>query len=169
MSKGESASFAAWATGVSNSFDSPRFRASVSVARMDTLFRFGIPGEIITYNRSTTNSVSSPSTQGMPCCVKVMQKMHAWITQGTCQPTPPIRPIIPNNTRPSRLTAAAGTELAGASFPSDVFFFLGERSLQPIGLPSSTRDRWIRVAPIVQYSALLPSSLVWVFSHPQCG
>jgi hypothetical protein len=84
-------------------------------------------------------------------------------------PTYSLRPVNPKNACPSRLTAAAGTELAGASFPGNVFFFPGERSLQPISLPSSTRDRWIRVPPIVQYSALLPSSLVWVFSHPQCG
>ncbi len=31
------------------------------------------------------------------------------------QPTDPLRPVIPDNARPSRLTAAAGTKLAGAS------------------------------------------------------
>ncbi len=30
-------------------------------------------------------------------------------------PTRPLRPVIPNNARPLRITAAAGTELAGAS------------------------------------------------------
>ncbi len=29
-------------------------------------------------------------------------------------PTRPLRPVIPNNARPLRITAAAGTELAGA-------------------------------------------------------
>ncbi len=29
-------------------------------------------------------------------------------------PTRPLRPVIPNNARPPRITAAAGTELAGA-------------------------------------------------------
>ena len=33
-------------------------------------------------------------------------------------PTRAVRPIIPNNTRPSRLTAAAGTEFAGAIYAS---------------------------------------------------
>ena len=31
-------------------------------------------------------------------------------------PTRPLRPVIPNNARSPRITAAAGTELAGASF-----------------------------------------------------
>ncbi len=31
-------------------------------------------------------------------------------------PTLPLRPVIPNNTRTPRITAAAGTKLAGASF-----------------------------------------------------
>jgi hypothetical protein len=35
-------------------------------------------------------------------------------------PTHPLRPVIPNNARTLRLTAAAGTELAGASFGGTV-------------------------------------------------
>ena len=35
-------------------------------------------------------------------------------------PTRPLRPIIPNNARTLRITAAAGTELAGASFEGTV-------------------------------------------------
>jgi hypothetical protein len=36
-------------------------------------------------------------------------------TQLTKPPTRPLRPVIPNNARSLRITAAAGTELAGAS------------------------------------------------------
>ncbi len=36
------------------------------------------------------------------------------------QPARPLRPIIPNNARTPRITAAAGTELAGASFMGTV-------------------------------------------------
>ncbi len=47
----------------------------------------------------------------------------------------PLRPIIPNNARPPRITAAAGTELAGASSYGTVIFFVPfERSLRPKGL-----------------------------------
>src|SRR3546814_12381191 len=47
------------------------------------------------------------------------------------QPTDPLRPIIPDNARPSRLTAAAGTKLAGASSPNKVIIFFDESALQP--------------------------------------
>jgi hypothetical protein len=46
-------------------------------------------------------------------------------------PTRPLRPIIPNNACPPRITAAAGTELAGASSRGTViFFFPRDRSLR---------------------------------------
>src|SRR4029078_2126177 len=38
----------------------------------------------------------------------------------TRPPTRPLRPMIPDNTRTLRITAAAGTELAGASSPGTV-------------------------------------------------
>src|SRR5579872_2943275 len=40
----------------------------------------------------------------------------------TAPPTRPLRPIIPNNARPPRITAAAGTKLAGASSTGTVIF-----------------------------------------------
>jgi hypothetical protein len=39
--------------------------------------------------------------------------------------------VIPNNASTLRLTAAAGTELAGASSPGTVIIVPGERALQP--------------------------------------
>ena len=41
-------------------------------------------------------------------------------TQLIKPPTPALRPMIPNNARALRITAAAGTELAGASFGGTV-------------------------------------------------
>jgi hypothetical protein len=49
-------------------------------------------------------------------------------------PTRPLRPVIPNNASTLRLTAAAGTELAGASSPGTVIIVPVERALQPEGL-----------------------------------
>ena len=40
-------------------------------------------------------------------------------------------PSIPNNASPLRITAAAGTELAGASSTATVIIFTVERVLQP--------------------------------------
>src|SRR6185437_11452520 len=49
-------------------------------------------------------------------------------------PTHPLRPIIPNNACPPRITAAAGTKLAGASSSGTVIIVPIERSLRPKGL-----------------------------------
>ena len=46
-------------------------------------------------------------------------------------PTRALRPVIPINVRTLRITAAAGTELAGASSVVTVIIFTTERVLQP--------------------------------------
>jgi len=46
-------------------------------------------------------------------------------------PKDALRPVCMNNARPPRITAAAGTRLAGATFPSNVIIFLGNRALRP--------------------------------------
>ena len=46
-------------------------------------------------------------------------------------PTNSLRPIIPDNARPLRITAAAGTKLAGASSLVTVIIFTSESALQP--------------------------------------
>jgi hypothetical protein len=47
-------------------------------------------------------------------------------------PTHPLRPIKTSNTRSSRITAAAGTELAGTSYLNTVIICFNERALQPL-------------------------------------
>jgi hypothetical protein len=84
-------------------------------------------------------------------------------------PTCPLRPIIPNNTSPPCITAAAGTELAGTSFASTVIILLAERALHQNRLQSLTRYCWIKLSPIVQYSPLLPPIGVWAVFQSQCG
>ena len=83
-----------------------------------------------------------------------MKEIHRFYFQLLLHPTHPLRPVILNNVRSSRITAAAGTRLAGAFSASYVYFLLAKRDLQSI--PSSlTQDCWIRVSPIVQDSPLL--------------
>ncbi len=86
--------------------------------------------------------------------------------------------VIPNNARPLRITSAAGTELAGASFGGTVsshrllagrHFFPPDRSFTTRRPSSSTRRRWVRLAPIAQNSPLLPPVGVWAVSQSQCG
>ena len=46
-------------------------------------------------------------------------------------PTRPLRPVIPINAWTFRITAAAGTELAGPSSSATVIILTDERVLQP--------------------------------------
>ncbi len=59
------------------------------------------------------------------------QGFHIRLTK---PPTCSLRPVIPINARTLRITAAAGTELAGASFVGTVIIFPTESALQPAGL-----------------------------------
>ena len=90
------------------------------------------------------------------------------------RPHPPTRalsPVIPNNVRTVRLTAAAGTNLARASSR--------DRSSLPLPPPrqefttrrpsSSTRRRSVRLAPIAEDSRLQPPVGVWAVSQSQCA
>ena len=70
-------------------------------------------------------------------------------------PYPALHPIMIHNPRSSRITAAAGTRLARASFPSTVIY-LPRWKRFTVNWPSSlTQPCWIRLSPIVQYSLLL--------------
>src|SRR5205807_7992572 len=62
----------------------------------------------------------------------------------TAPPTHPLRPIIPNNACTLCITAAAGTELAGASSSGTVIIVPIDRSLHPKGLhpPRGVAASW---------------------------
>ncbi len=77
-----------------------------------------------------------------------------------------------------RITAAAGTELAGAFWTGTVRTrgYCSSRVFVPVRQsfttrrPSSlTRRRCVRLSPIAQYSPLLPPVGVWTVSQFQCG
>ena len=86
-------------------------------------------------------------------------------------PTRALSPVIPNNVRTVRLTAAAGTNLARAS----------SRDRSSLRLPpprqefttrrpsSSTRRRSVSLAPIAEDSRLQPPVGVWAVSQSQCA
>ena len=92
-------------------------------------------------------------------------------------PARALRPVIPNNARTLCITAAAGTELAGASFGGTVkvravtlVLVLPSQQSFTIRKPSSlTRRCSIRLSPIVEDSLLLPPVGVWAVSQSQCG
>ena len=91
--------------------------------------------------------------------------------QLTPPPTRPLSPMIPNNVRTVRLTAAAGTNLARASS--------GDRSTLRLSPPrqgfttrrpsSPTRRRSVALARIAEDPRLQPPVGVWAVSQSQCG
>ena len=92
------------------------------------------------------------------------------------RPHPPTRalsPVIPNNVRTVRLTAAAGTNLARASSrdqSSPSRGLLPPRQEFTTRRPSSsTRRRSVRLAPIAEDSRLQPPVGVWAVSQSQCA
>ena len=79
--------------------------------------------------------------------------------------------MIPNNACTLCITAAAGTELAGAFSVGTVKFpFVPtKRALRPEGLHHSRGIAGSGISPIVQYSQLLPPVGVWTVFQFQCG
>ena len=86
-------------------------------------------------------------------------------------PTRALSPVIPNNVRTVRLTAAAGTNLARASSRDQSSFrLLPPRQEFTTRRPSSsTRRRSVRLAPIAEDSRLQPPVGVWAVSQSQCA
>src|ERR1700686_1302687 len=87
-----------------------------------------------------TEELGSPTSsthrlqRGLPGYL-ILFAPHAFAPQrqyrSRAPPARPLRPVNPNNARPLRITAAAGTNLAGASSPATVIIVAGERALQP--------------------------------------
>ena len=84
-------------------------------------------------------------------------------------PTRALSPVIPNNVRTVRLTAAAGTNLARASSRDRSTFRLPPpRQCFTTRRPSShTRRRSVRLAPIAEDPRLQPPVGVWPVSQCQ--
>ena len=84
-------------------------------------------------------------------------------------PTRALSPVIPNNVRTVRLTAAAGTNLARASSRDRSTFRLRPpRQCFTTRRPSShTRRRSVRLAPIAEDPRLQPPVGVWPVSQCQ--
>ncbi len=88
-------------------------------------------------------------------------------------PTRALSPVIPNNVRTVRLTAAAGTNLARASSRDQSSRFPGllppRQEFTTRRPSSSTRRRSVRLAPIAEDSRLQPPVGVWAVSQSQCA
>ncbi len=92
-------------------------------------------------------------------------------------PARPLCPVNPNNACTIRLTAAAGTDLAGASFDSastskgiySEGLELSDSVLQPEGLHRTRGVAPSRFPALVEDSRLQPPVGVWAVSQSQCG
>ena len=123
-------SFTAWTTRVSNPVCSPRFRTSASVIVQWAAFAAVVPPDIYEFHLYTWNSTFPSNTQARQFQMHFhgwAVGFHIWLKN---PPTHPLRPVIPNNACTLRITAAAGTELAGAYSYSTVIIFLYKRSLR---------------------------------------
>ncbi len=139
-------------------------------------FAIDVPSDIYAFHRYTGNSATLSHTPVLSFAMHFLgwaQGFHITLIK---PPTHPLRPVNPISARTLCITAAAGTEFAGAYSDGTVkvqgYY---PRTLLPnlksftTRRPSSlTRHRWIRVAPIVQYSPLLPPVGVWAVSQSQC-
>ena len=76
-------------------------------------------------------------------------------------PTLPLRPIIPNNACTLCITAAAGTELAGASF-KDTINFISYYYTKPFSLPTGLYDP----KTFITHAALLRQTFVHCARFP---
>lgn len=74
----------------------------------------GIPGDLYGFYPYTTNSICLSLTLDY----QFLKQFNSWAVRFHKRldnpPTRPLRPVIPSNACTLRITAAAGTELAGA-------------------------------------------------------
>ncbi len=82
----------------------------------EAAFATGVPPDIYAFHRYTRNSTSLSHPLACQYEKHIPGKAEGFHFSLNKPPTRPLRPVIPNNACPLRITAAAGTELAGASF-----------------------------------------------------
>ena len=83
-------------------------------------FAIGIPSDLYAFHRYTWNSTTLCRTLAIQFQMQFpgwARGFHIWLKW---PPAYALRPVIPINARTLRITAAAGTELAGASSVSNV-------------------------------------------------
>ena len=105
----QQSSFTAWTTRVSNPVCSPRLRASTSVTVQCAAFAAGVPPDLYAFHRYTRNSAHLSRTPAY----QYPGQARGWAPcfhPGLNMPSAlPLRPVNPDNARPLRITAAAGT------------------------------------------------------------
>ncbi len=101
----------------------------------ETAFATGILPDLYGFHPSTWNSVSLFHTQAYQFRMQFSSWAWGFHILLSKPPTCALRPVIPNNASTPRITAAAGTELAGASSEVKV-----KRLTPPSSLPKGVYD-----------------------------
>src|SRR5699024_2471750 len=102
-------SFTAWTTRVSTPVRSPRFRASASVTDQRVAFATGVPPPLCAFHRYTWTSTLLFCTQVLHFPMTLHGHAVRSLIRLKGPPARALRPLIPDNARPLRITAAAGT------------------------------------------------------------
>ena len=136
--------------------------------RQWTAFAFGIPHDINGFHPYTMSSVHPSHTQVLPfqlrspCWARIF---HNWLIG---PPADPLRPIIPDNARGSRITAPAGTRLGAPYSYANVNILLHVQKMFTSRRTSSiTRRRSVTLSCIAEDSRLQPPVGVWAVSQSQ--
>ena len=103
------ASFTVRTTRVSKPVCSPHLRASVSVHDQPFAFATGVLPDIYRFHPYTWNSNDPFCTQAAQFPAHHGVEPRTFTPDLLQPPAHPLRPMIPNNARPLRITAAAGT------------------------------------------------------------
>ena len=93
----------------------------MSVSVQKAAFATGIPPDLYAFHRYTGNSTFLSCTLAWQFRMPFPGWARGFHNRLIKPPTRALRPVIPINACTLRITAAAGTELAGASSASDVF------------------------------------------------
>ena len=109
------ASFTVRTTRVSNPVCYPHFRASASISPQQAAFAIGVLPDLYAFHRYTRNSACPWTIQERQSDLQGRSWAPELYRSLDFPPTLPLRPVIPNNARTPRITAAAGTKFAGAS------------------------------------------------------
>ena len=86
----------------------------------EAAFAIGVPLEIYAFYRYSENSTSLFHPQVYQFPLLFPGWAEVFNNRLNKPSTHPLRPVIPNNARTLRITAAAGTKLAGAFFNGNV-------------------------------------------------
>ena len=162
--------------GIAYGADSPGYlilfapspRPSVRVGASEPPSPLGVPSEYLTNFTPYTGNSTPPSLRSLDSSAlkgdSGVEPRVLYALTYNDRLTRALRPVLPEQRlSPLRITAAAGTELAGASLPmvAVIIFTRRKKPFTTLGPSSLTRHGWIRVAPIVQDPPLLPPAGVW--------